>query len=135
MNVDRPRTREIMVDSALVHQHRLELVVRYPPDLQALFLVNFASCFISSTQLEQAFPSHAERAEFIFVVPDVSALEFVDEVIAVELTLQRDLPRSLPFKRCYPAQDARLDDLLRVLCVLPGNVLTQLELRADGFND
>ena len=68
-------------------------------------------------------------------MPDVSALEFVGEVIAVELTLQRDLPRSLPFKRCYPAQYARLDDLLRVLCVLPGNVLTQLELRSDGFDD
>ena len=135
MNVDRPQRLQLLLDSSLVHQHGLEVFVWDLPDLQALFLVNFASCFISSTQLEQAFPSHAERAEFIFVVPDVSALEFVDEVIAVELTLQRDLPRSFPFKRCYPTQDARLDDLLRVLCVLPGNVLTQLELRADGFDD
>ena len=59
----------------------------------------------------------------------------MNTVILLKLTLQRYPPRSLPFEHCFTFQDTSLDDLMCVPCVLPGDVLTHLELLGNCFDD
>ena len=65
----------------------------------------------------------------------LSALDFMQAVIVELLAVQGLSPGSLPFERCPAAQEASLDDLVGVPCILPWNLLTEPELPADCFND